>query len=88
MNGPQHYAEAERITEHVVEVRRQLDGQVASVSRIEASDRQVAELIQLAQVHAALALVAVTVESQALSAEEMLAWRWAGAVNDADRDRP
>lgn len=85
MNGPQHYARAQELVTRA-EGYRDLD-QWTMLSLQERTDAQAADAAA-AQVHATLALVAVTVESWALSAEEMLAWRWAGAVNDADRDRP
>lgn len=63
MNGPEHYAEAERLlTETSEKVRdRRQDGSPL-VTGFDHSPERAASLIAAAQVHATLALVAVTAE--------------------------
>jgi hypothetical protein len=73
MNGPQHYAEAERLLAVAVETEGALEGKTLHPSHLAGWHAVLANLTGAAQVHATLALVAAQVDAAEIGVFEIAA---------------
>lgn len=78
MNGPQHYAEAERMVAHVEQQAVELVAACAAsggrAADLTATNEVIANMTAVAHVHATLALAAATVDASTGATREYLEW--------------